>query len=84
MCAPWVAYRRRSDLGDVVFMVPEASKSSQLITLVTQAHTVPPILLLWSSSSIFASRLHACGVDVEGGGVGKSMASSVHEPVQHS
>jgi hypothetical protein len=47
MCAPGVAYWRRSNLGDVVFMVPGASKSSQLITTVSQAHRVPPILLLW-------------------------------------
>jgi hypothetical protein len=83
MCAPWVAYWPWCDLGDVVFIVPGASKSSQLITPMSQAHRVPPILLLWSSSSIFASCLHACGVDVEGGGVGMSMASSVHKPVQH-
>jgi hypothetical protein len=49
----------QSDLGDVVFMVPAASESFQLITPASDAHRAPPIKLLWSSFSIFALLLHA-------------------------
>jgi hypothetical protein len=58
-CVRSMACWRLSNLGNVVFMIPGASEGFQLITPASQAHIVPLIKLLWSSSSIFASRLHA-------------------------
>jgi hypothetical protein len=42
-----IACWQQSNLSDVVFMVPEASEGSQLITPASQAHRAPPIKPLW-------------------------------------